>query len=173
MVIFGGDEAGANLVRERAVVRPAMPPPRMMMSIGFGEAMVESVGTVFTVAVLELSWLALFVGFKKIDGYLQAVRSWMLYLGFEHKELYIYIVCRSGMHSSDLQPMFVYLWIHGLALTANVSGYSGVSRSAKLGNRLGNIISLACPNGPSTCIHSRISIIVYARHLIAVCEHIR
>jgi hypothetical protein len=39
MVILGRVEAGANLVRERAVVRPAMPPPRMMISMGFGEAM--------------------------------------------------------------------------------------------------------------------------------------
>jgi hypothetical protein len=54
MVMFGVDEAGANLVRERAVVRPAMPPPRMMISIGFGKAIAERVEYTFTSVLLEI-----------------------------------------------------------------------------------------------------------------------
>jgi hypothetical protein len=72
------------------------------------------------------------------DGRLPAMaRSQVLNLGSEQEERYIYIACRSSLHISDLNPMLVYLWMGGLALTANVSGCSGMSSSAKLGNRLG------------------------------------
>jgi len=36
---------------------------------------------------------------------------------------------RSGVQTSDLDPIFVYLRMHALALTAYVSGCSGMSSS--------------------------------------------
>jgi hypothetical protein len=53
-VMFGGGEEGANFVRERAVVRPAMPPPRIIMSIVLlAGAMVVSYFSKVEVSILK------------------------------------------------------------------------------------------------------------------------